>query len=319
MDVGKTLSRAWEITWRWKLLWILGFLAALGQGGSWSNTGYRFSGQDFQAGNVPDFNLPPAAGGLIVGLVCLGIIIAVALWVISVIARGGLIAGVAQIEDEGNTSFGRAWAVGQSRFWTLFGIGVLAALPVLVVAVTMVIGVLLFAGGTAFVTSQGGDQGGIFALIGGLLACLCPSICLLVILNVVLAQIRIYAERAAILEGLGWIDAFGRGWRVLRDNLGPTVLLWLVFLLLGLVIGAIAFAIALPIVLPVAVLFSRAYESATPNWLLLVPIGGLGLVAIVVGALVNSVLTTFTSATWTEAYREMTAPQAPPNEPVIES
>ncbi|MGD8904906.1 MAG: hypothetical protein PVI67_15190, partial [Anaerolineae bacterium] len=33
MDYGKILTRAWEITWRWKILWILGFLAALGSGG----------------------------------------------------------------------------------------------------------------------------------------------------------------------------------------------------------------------------------------------------------------------------------------------
>src|SRR5512139_791597 len=133
MDVGRTLSRAWQITWRWKLLWILGFFAALGQGGNAANSGYSFSSQDFQNGNMPNFNLPPAAGGLIVGLACLGIIVGIALWVISIIARGGLIAGVAQVEDEGSTSLGRAWAVGQSRFWTLFGIGVLVALPILVI------------------------------------------------------------------------------------------------------------------------------------------------------------------------------------------
>ena len=32
MDYGRVLTRAWEITWRWKILWILGFLAALGSG-----------------------------------------------------------------------------------------------------------------------------------------------------------------------------------------------------------------------------------------------------------------------------------------------
>ncbi len=320
MDVGRTLSRAREITWRWKFLWILGFFAALGQGASWSNSGYSFSSQDFQNGNVPGFNLSPAAGGLIVGLACLAVIVAIALWVISVIARGGLIAGVAQIEEEGSTTLGRAWAVGQSRFWTLFGIGILVALPILAVVVIMLLGIFLFAGGAAL-TAARNNQGGLGALISGLLACLCPSICLIVILSIVLAQIRIYAERAAILEGLGWTAAFGRGWQVLRDHLGPTVVLWIVFLVLGLVIGGIAFAIALPIVLPVAGMLSRTGVSSAPNWLLLAPICGLGLIGIVVAALISSVLNAFTSSTWTVAYREMTGPQAPvvpPNEAVVE-
>ena len=135
MDFGRTLSRAWEIAWRWKVLWILGFLAALGQGTGAANSGYRFSGQEFQNGMLPAFRLPAGAEALIIGLACLGIIIAIALWVVSVIARGGLIAGVGQVEEEGSTSLGRAWVAGQSRFWTLFGIGILVALPVIVLVV----------------------------------------------------------------------------------------------------------------------------------------------------------------------------------------
>ena len=42
MDFGKVLSRAWEITWRWKVLWVLGFLAALGQG-TGGGSGPQFS------------------------------------------------------------------------------------------------------------------------------------------------------------------------------------------------------------------------------------------------------------------------------------
>ena len=57
------------------------------------------------------------------------ILIGIALWVVSVIARGGLIAGVQQVEDEGGTRFGQAWRAGRKRFWSLFGIGILAGLP----------------------------------------------------------------------------------------------------------------------------------------------------------------------------------------------
>ena len=49
MDYGKVLGRAWEITWRWKALWILGFLAGLGSGkGGSPNVNYQTGGGDLQ-------------------------------------------------------------------------------------------------------------------------------------------------------------------------------------------------------------------------------------------------------------------------------
>jgi hypothetical protein len=48
MDYGKILSRAWEIAWRWKVLWILGFLASLGQGrGGGNGSSYSTSSSDW--------------------------------------------------------------------------------------------------------------------------------------------------------------------------------------------------------------------------------------------------------------------------------
>jgi hypothetical protein len=79
MDVGRILTRAWQITWRWKVLWILGFLAALAQGTGGPNASYSFSNGDFQNGRWSGFDFPAAAGALIVGLACLAIIVAIAL------------------------------------------------------------------------------------------------------------------------------------------------------------------------------------------------------------------------------------------------
>jgi hypothetical protein len=307
MDFGRVLGRAWEIVWRWKILWLLGFLGALGQGTSGANTSYQFGGQDLQNGNLPDINWP-VLGGALAALACLGLLVGIALLIVSIIARGGLIAGVAQVEDEGSTSFARAWAVGATRFWTLFGISVLVALPIILLVLVMLAGIFAFAGGTAILTSQGDQSVG--PIIGGLFACLCPGFCLIFVLAIVLSQIQIYAERAAILEGLNWTAAFSRGWQVLKANLGPTVVLWLIFLVLGLVIGAIILAITVPILLPLVALFGRdSNVSSAAVW---IPVCGLGLLATILGAIVNSVVTAFTSATWTLAYRQLTAPLLPP-------
>jgi hypothetical protein len=307
MDFGKVLSRAWEITWRWKMLWVLGFLAALGQGSGGSGApqmNYSFSEGDlekfsYQFSDSAEWLTGIAA--LAIGLLCLAVIVAILLWVISVIARGALIAGVQQVEVEGSTSFGRAWAAGARKFWTLFGLGVLAALPIIVLVICGVIflGIGIGAGVSML---DAAEAAGITTIVSVVLLCgglLCCGIFALVI---VLEQIRIYGERAAILEDLGWIDAFKRGWQVLVENLGATIILWLIFFALGIVIFAISFVIMLALFVPLAGMFI----STDPSWWWVAPVCIGGLLGTVVYAVVRSIIVAFTSATWTLAYRDLT-------------
>ena len=107
MDYGKVLSRAWQITWRWKVLWVFGFLVGLGrsssQGGSGSNWVEDRGGRQFIE------RIPPEVVGILIALACVALLIGIALWVLSVIGRGALIGGVQQVEEEGSTDLGRAW------------------------------------------------------------------------------------------------------------------------------------------------------------------------------------------------------------------
>jgi hypothetical protein len=301
MDYGRVLSRAWEITWRWKVLWILGFLASLGRAwGTSSNTSYTTDSSDW--GGFSGFQIPPEVIGALVGLTCLGLIIVIAVWVISVMARGGLIAGVQQVEDEGDTSFLRAWRVGRDRFWTLFGIGILAAIPFLIL---LILGMVLFGIGIyAAVQADAGisEPAGVFAMVAPLLCCGGALCCGMIILGLILDQIRVYAERAAILEGMDWIDAFKRGWQVLKDNLGPTIILWLIFLAIGFVFAFFIIAAMMVLFLP---FFAIVANTESALWLL-APICCGGLLSMIVFALIGAVVETFTSATWTLAYRELT-------------
>jgi hypothetical protein len=320
MDYGRILGRAWEITWRWKVLWILGFLASLGQG-TWNANGpnYAADSQDLRKWGIQDPSGEIVAGilGIIVAVACLAILIGIALWVISVIARGGLIAGVQQVEDEGQTTFGSAWRVGVHRFWTLFGISVLAALPIIVLVVVGIVVMGLLIAGTVSAVERAAEVGG---ALGGVSLAICGGgfCCGMILVSLVLAQIRIYAERAAVLEGLGWIDAFKRGWDVLKDNLGPTILFWLIFLVIGLVVGFIIVAVLTGIGLPFAAILANMDVNTGP-WLL-APLCCGGILFVIVAALISSVVNTFTSATWTLVYREMTGLAGlPPAEAVAEA
>jgi hypothetical protein len=305
MDFGEVLSRAWEITWRWKILWIFGFLASLGQGWGGGGSSYSFDSQDFNVegwGQGPPEAFWAAMGGVVLALICVLFVLAIVVWIVSIISRGALIAGVMQVEDEERTSFCRAWDVGFRRFWTLFGLSVLAGLPILILVLAgMVLFGLGIAGGIGLMDVQ--EAAGIGTIVTVSLLFGCFLCCGLVVLGIVLEQIRVYGERAAILEGLGWIDAFKRGWQVIRDNLGPTIVLWVIFLGLGLVIAAISIGLTLVLVAPFLVLVGVTEGEA---WSF-VPILCGGFLGLILFALVRSVVTAFTSASWTLAFRELTA------------
>ena len=302
MDYGKVLRRAGEITWRWKVLWILGFLAGLGSGGGGGGPSYSTGQSDFQGWTLdgPPYVDWPLIAGIIAVFLVAALLIGIALWVISTIARGGLIAGVQQVEDEGSTSFLTAWRVGRKRAWTLLGLSILAALPmivaVLLLVITLVAGVLTMESFGEFPEWSAGP--GILSAIcfGGLMCCG------LIVVGIVLDQIRTYGERAAILEGLGWLDAFKRGWEVLKDNLAPTIVFWIIFFVLGLALAGVIIASLAVTLLP----FIAVFQNVEPGAWLVLPICCGGLVAVVIGAVLGSIIQTFTSATWTLAYRELT-------------
>ena len=55
-NFGEILTRAWKITWKYKVLWIFGILASCSQGGGGGGGG---GNTGFQTG-ISDQNLPPA-------------------------------------------------------------------------------------------------------------------------------------------------------------------------------------------------------------------------------------------------------------------
>ncbi len=303
MEYSRIFSRAWAITWRWKVLWVLGFLVSLGRGNMTSSNNMTYS---FGSESMPSWLADLGSidwrmlGAVILGLACLGLLLMVILWVLSVIARGGLIAGVNQVEEEGSTTLGRAWAVGQRRFWTIFGIGVLAVLPFIII--TLIVVAIVIA--AVLVTVLGGED--FWSALGplwiGLALCLIPLGCVAWIGALVLSLVRIYAERAAIIEDLGWIDAFKRGWEFLKAHVGPTIVVGIVVLVVWILfVVVVAVGMAL-IAVPFIALFGN---SDSGSWLVLL-LCGAGLFALLAGALVGSVLEVFTSASWTLLYRDLT-------------
>jgi hypothetical protein len=252
MEYGSIVNRSVNIVWQNKFLIVLGFLASLGSGSLGNGGGGgdgNGSAQPFgEPGQFPQFGEPgqfPEFGqafaglaiGVIIAVLCVVIVVGIALWVVSTIARGGLIASVDRIEFGEKSSFSQAWRAGWNEAWTLLGIGLLPGIPGLIL---FVLGVLAL-----------GAYGGIFALFGeqfappagmaglGIIGVL--AACVIVPIVLVLSILRSFAERACMLEDLGVIDAYRRGWNVLTAHLGEAVILFLLQIVVFIALGVLLF------------------------------------------------------------------------------
>jgi len=285
MDYGKIFTRAWDIIWKYKFLILLGVLVALsggGFGGGGNQARYVFGAEDMQWGDMPNFDnfqpfqgidLPLAAVGI---LVVVGVLILIGLvfWAAGTISRGGLINGVNEIEEENPTSLSEAFKAGWEKGWRLIGIGLVPSIPVLIL---MIMGIGVFLGYGGFEALSYGEMPGISP---GFVIPLVMMACLLVPIAMILGLLRNFANRACMLEDLGVVDSYKRGFEVLGDNLGPALLLLLIQV--ALTIGVWVMMIIPGILMLLCCLL----------WPLLL--------------LIEGAFTTYTSPLWTLAWREWT-------------
>lgn len=237
MDYGDILGRTWNIIWANKFLILLGLLVALSSGiGSGSSSGFNYSfdrdADQPQFGEPGGFDQPQVPIWLIIFLGLIVLAIALVVWAISTIARGGLIAGAAAADAGLTSSLGQAWGAGWRRGWTLLGIGVVPALPGLVLLLLALLGI----GGYAVTTGQlfGMPRATVAAVLGAVA-------CLAVPFAIVLDLLRTFANRACMLEDLGVVDSYRRGLGVLGDNLGSALVLFLIQIALTIIMAILLF------------------------------------------------------------------------------
>jgi hypothetical protein len=240
MDYGNILGRAWTIIWEHKWLILLGVLVALGSSspgspGGRGNINLPSGDQDF------DFRLPEIdrdlgvptvlAVAVLLVLASLAIVVGLILWVVSTVARGGLIAGVSAIDAGASSTFGEAWQAGWRKGWRLLGIGVLPAVPALILVVVGLGATGVFAA----IYNLMGERSAVVPG-AGLGAVWVGLACIFVPIALVLGLLQAFANRACMLEDLGVIGAYRRGLNVLVQNIGPALILFLLQIVIGVVL-----------------------------------------------------------------------------------
>jgi hypothetical protein len=187
MDFNRILSRAWDIVWAHPTL----------------------------GGALGLETIPPVAA-VFVGLVGLGL--GVTLWLISTLARGGLIASVDDIEEEGSSNFTQAFNAGWLKAGRLVGIALLPGIPEAVL-----FGAVIVVAGTA-----SGVEGWLGIPVQSRLVTTVGILALIMApLALGLGALRTFANRACMLENRGIVAAYQRGLDVLLENLGAALVLFL--------------------------------------------------------------------------------------------
>ena len=342
MEYGKLIKRAFQVTWRHKILWVFGFLAALfgGQanGRFGNNLSYTFNQTgatnwqdwwqqflqrgDWSGRGMPDWltsRMQTLPGILVAGLVVI-IIIAVVVCILGILVRytslGALIGSVDEIEQAHAISFKGGFRRGWGRLLRLFGIDLLLGLAglagAIVVLLATAVGALVAAGPLLLTGTYRGWLTAIavvWAVIAGLVVVLFFIACV-VALGGLMTVLREYAFRACVLGLQGVGASIRAAIALLKARFHESLVTWLILAGINLALGILAIPLSLLGVGGVLVptLAIRGLTESTPA--ALAAIVPFALVAVLVALVIGGLYLVFQSSVWTLAYREINKPTA---------
>ncbi|RIK31124.1 MAG: hypothetical protein DCC56_02740 [Anaerolineae bacterium] len=306
-NFGEVLTRAWQIIWKHKILWVFGILASCGQGGSNFNMNSSGGGGNGNGiGQPPD--LPPQMMRwlqsieqnlttffiITIALVC---VIGIVALLLSSIGKIGLIRGASQADGGAEALvLGELFSGSMPYLWRIVGLSVIISIPALIFAA--VIFVVLIGG---LLVGKSNDS--MILVVLGIVPIAIGGACLLVPINFVLGMIFRQAENAAVLENLGVFPAISRGWEIFKGNLGPIILM-------AIILGVIGFVLGIVIAIPFLVLIFPAVmgimltdgQSLTPLYLM----GICFCLLIPIMWLLQGIITSYTESVWTLTYLRLT-------------
>ncbi|WKZ37213.1 MAG: hypothetical protein QY332_04635 [Anaerolineales bacterium] len=297
-NLGEVLTRAWQIIWKHKILWVFGVFAVFasgggGGGGGGGGSSYQTGSEDFpfstsemergfqQVGQFLEQNL-----WIILVAVVFIILLSLLFYALGIMGRIGLIQGAYKVEKGAeHLAFAELWSESMPYFWRIFGLNFLIGLAVAVLLVPLVLFGVITAG------------------VGFL--CILPLICILIPISWVVMVILEQAQAAIVVENLGMWEGFKRGWEIVKTNAVNFIILGLVLFVGGAVIGiVIAFPIIIAVV-PLAIGANSLEETLMPLYIALACCA----LYIPVLYLLTGILTAYIQSVWTLTYLRLSRPR----------
>ena len=306
INYSDIFSKAWTITWKYKVLWFFGFLAMLGGSGGYNGTpsgGGSAPNASSRIGvnEVDQRYIPPEWKStfdqlakvdvntwisIIVISVCCLLLLGLAFWLLSIIGRGGLISGILAADTTGKVTFRDTWNAGVRYFLRLFVIRLLG------IAFGILLAVLVFVPGFFI----------------GLVTCgvgFIPLACFMFVVGIGINLWFAFMDYAVVVENQGVGAAIGRAWSVLWAHIGPVLVFWLILFAVSLVVGIGMLILLAPSAVVIFLsLLSLITLTGTINTSLLIVGIVLFVLFILASIVINSVYTVWETGVMTLAYRE---------------
>jgi membrane-anchored glycerophosphoryl diester phosphodiesterase (GDPDase) len=299
LNFGEVLTRAWQIIWKHKVLWIFGILASCARGGGGGSSGggnsrYQSgSGESpFSGGQIESFmdkvgTFLQENWWVIAIFVLVILLLSLLSYFLGMMGRIGLIRGTAQADKGAETlTFAELWAESLPFFWRIFGLNFLIGLAFFIIFIPLILFGVLTAG------------------IGFL--CIIPLLCVMVPISWAVMAIVEQAQNAIVLEDLTMLDGFKRGWEIAKANVVPILIMMLILGVGSTILGLI---IALPVivaVVPLIVGADKLQQSLTPVYIT----AACCVVYFPILLAFNGILTAYIQSTWTLTYLRLAPPKA---------
>ncbi len=314
MNYTDFIKRAARLTWRYKVLWILGILLALSGGGGGSGSGMNFSsGGNGGSGMMPPefFAWNPPDPGLIAGFVLLCcsllLVLIVVLTIVQYVARTGLYRAVDQIEE---TSAAPTWRNGLRLGWNnrafrmflldlIVGIAIFLVVMALVLLALSPLLLLLF-------------ENDVLSIFGGVATAglMLLAILLIIVLAVVISVLQQFWRRQIALDDRTIGEALSLGTQMARRKAGDVAIFWLLMAVVGILFAVVLIPVVIGLsLLGGAIGFGLGYAvyslTNSPGWAVL---AGLPIFLVILSIpllLVQGVYLVFESSAWTLVYRDL--------------
>jgi hypothetical protein len=321
MNYSQLVKRAFEITWRYKVLWIFGILLALTSGGGGGGSGWRSGGGDNRGSPFPGFpsQIPgldrwglsridwQTITGVIVACCCILFILAIIAVIVNYVARVALYRSVDQIEATGaaptwREGFRLGWS---NRSFRIFLLDLIVGIPFVIVAL-----LLLGLGATPLllllVDSPPVKVLAVAATVGLELV----VIVALIIAGALLMIFDQFWSREIALADRSIGQALTLGYAAVRRRLKDATVMWLVLLGIGIVFGLV-FLIFFILVLVIAAAIGGGIglivHSLTQSvgWAVVLGLPFFVVILLAPTVFVQGLWMVFESSAWTLAYREI--------------
>lgn len=291
-------KQAGLIVWQNRFLLWFGVLVALGSPGSFNYSGRE---NDFEKGGEAARQFFESHWEIVLIIALVFIAIGVALFLVSLIGKAGLISSVNKIVQNKKTTFILGWREGKKYLGKLFGLAMLFFAITLIIVIILAIPVVYLIFTHSWISA---------ALVGIL------AIAIFVPLLFILAITNIFAQFYIVLSGLKIWSAIEAGYNLLLKNIANA----LVFGILLMALAMLSMFILFPVLLVALIIFVPAgfifYGLGSIVFGIFLAFAILLFLALIL--FVSSIFQTYRITSWTLFFLEIAKVEASEAENIIE-